>query len=80
MVKKRATSRRRVTNVDLAQIVADNHAEAVERLGRIETALDGLGKLPERVEKLESHRSWLAGAFAVVSLAFTVALRYFKGH
>jgi len=77
MVKKRATSRRqRVTNVDLQQIVADNHADAVQRLARIEENLKGL---PKRVHKLELWRSALAGAWAALVLAIGSYLK-FKGH
>jgi hypothetical protein len=80
VVKKRSTSRR-VTNVDLRQIVADNHTEVKEQLARIETTLLGMSELPKKVETLEGHRNWLAGAFAVVSVAFTVFLNFFhKGH
>jgi hypothetical protein len=67
--------------VDLRQIVADNHTEVKVQLERIETTLVGMSELPKKVEKLEAHRNWLAGAFAVVSVAFTVLLSYFhKGH
>jgi hypothetical protein len=85
MVKKRSTSRRYVTNVDLQQIVADNHADAVERLGRIEASLDGfktaITPLTQKVETLERHRNYLTGAWAVVSLLLTTAIGFlFKGH
>jgi hypothetical protein len=76
MVKKRATSRRHITNSGLAQIVADNHADAVERLARIEENLKGL---PKRVHKLELWRSYLVGAWVAITLAIGSYLKL-KGH
>lgn len=66
VTKKRTLSRRRVTNYDLH-----------ERLVRIETLLT---PLPAKVEKLEAHRNYLVGAWAVISFAFAAAFKYVKGH
>jgi hypothetical protein len=75
MVKKRTTTRC-VTNSNLAQIVADNHADAVDRLARIEENLKGL---PKRVHKLELWRSYLVGAWVAITLAIGSYLKL-KGH
>ena len=81
MVKKRTSSRRRVTNIDLQQIVADNHTETVERLTRIETSLASFSVIPEKVERLEGHNNRLKGAIAIISLLFTTAIGFlFKHH
>jgi hypothetical protein len=59
-----------MTNTDLAQIVADNHAETVQRLTRMETLLAGV---PERVAVLETKSSKDSGARSAFSLLFSVA-------
>jgi hypothetical protein len=80
MVKTRRTQppRNRRTVGDrideLVVTVGENHTATVERLATIEAHLTGL---PKKVEKLEAHRNWLAGALAVLSLAFTAALHFF---
>jgi hypothetical protein len=46
----------------------DDRLERITRaVGRIEGKLDSWGDLPKRIEKLESWKSWLSGAWAVVA-------------
>lgn len=80
MVKKRTIQRTRVTNTALRDIVNNNHIDTTDRLARIETTLKELSGLTPKVEKLEAHRNWLAGAIAVISLVFTTIIAHLKGH
>ncbi|HYR88987.1 MAG TPA: hypothetical protein VE422_33240 [Terriglobia bacterium] len=45
--------------------------EILRSLGRIEGELNGIGKLPERVSRLEQTQSWLKGGWAVLAAACT---------
>ena len=48
----------------------DRLTHIMQAVGRIEGKLESLTPLPARVEKLERWRSWLSGAWAVVTAAF----------
>jgi hypothetical protein len=45
----------------------DTYSEILRLLGRIEGRLDEVGKLSERVSRLEQWQSWLKGGWAALA-------------
>ena len=58
----------------LTESIHNNHSEVVQRLSVLETKLEGLEKLPERVAALETEKARLSGGMAVWTLLGSGAL------
>lgn len=62
------------SNDEIVTLINENHVETVQRLTRLETKIESLSELPERVSKLENKNSWYSGAVAAVSAVFSSGL------
>ena len=62
------------------EFVMEPWHEVMRSLGRIESRLDRLDKLPDRVATLERWQSWLKGAWAalVAAWAYLSRIAYHK--
>lgn len=64
--------------VQLSEQQNKNHLEVCQRLTAVETKLDGLAPLEDRVRKLEGWRNTFAGFTIAANMAFAGALAWFK--
>ena len=69
---------------DLTDSIHANHTEVVQRLTALETKLEGLEKLPDRVSALENDRAGVRGGWAVgtviINALITVVGFLFRRH
>jgi hypothetical protein len=58
------------SNDEIVTLLNNNHIETVQRLTRLETKLEAIEDIPERVSRLENKNSWYSGVIAAVSALF----------